>query len=297
MTNLVLTYTIEKEQCLREFLLENNISRKTLTRIKFDNDGSIKVNDKEENVRYILKNGDKVTITLPSEKFSEHVRFIEGNLDIIYEDEYFLVVNKPANLPSIPSRNEEDASLLEIVNTYFHDNNYVTIPHIVTRLDKNTTGLVLIAKHRHIHALFGKTDINKFYLALAKGRVADQVIEANIKREEDSIITRCVAEDGDYAKTQVWLEKYYEKNDASLVKLKLFTGRTHQIRVHMSHLGNPLLGDELYGGNKDLIARQALHCYNLQFKHPITQKELSLKAPLAGDIMMITDTKPRNKIF
>ena len=290
MTNLVLTYTIEKEQCLREFLLENNISRKTLTRIKFDNDGSIKVNDKEENVRYILKNGDKVTITLPSEKFSEHVRFIEGNLDIIYEDEYFLVVNKPANLPSIPSRNEGDASLLEIVNTYFHDNNYVTIPHIVTRLDKNTTGLVLIAKHRHIHALFGKTDINKFYLALTKGKVADQVVEANIKREADSIITRCVAEDGDYAKTQIWLEKYDEKNNVSLVKLKLFTGRTHQIRVHMSHLGHPLLGDELYGGNKDLIARQALHCYNLQFKHPITQKELSLEAPLAGDIKNITDS-------
>lgn len=290
MTNLVLNYTIKKEQCLREFLLENNISRKTLTRIKFDKDGGIKVNDKEENVRYILQSGDKVAVTLPSEKFSEHVRFIEGKLDIIYEDEYFLVVNKPVNLPSIPSRNEEDASLLEIVNTYFRDNNYVTIPHIVTRLDKNTTGLVLIAKHRHIHALFGKIEINKFYLALVKGKVNNQVIEANIKREDNSIITRCVAVDGDYAKTQVWLEKYDEKNDVSLVKLKLFTGRTHQIRVHMSHLGHPLLGDELYGGDKDLIARQALHCYNLQFKHPITQNEISLKAPLAEDIRIITDS-------
>ena len=290
MTNLVLNYTIKKEQCLREFLLENNISRKTLTRIKFDKDGSIKVNDKEENVRYILQSGDKVAVTLPSEKFSEHVRFIEGKLDIIYEDEYFLVVNKPVNLPSIPSRNEDDASLLEIVNTYFRENKYVTIPHIVTRLDKNTTGLVLIAKYRHIHALFGKIEINKFYLALSKGKVNNQVVEANIKREDNSIITRCVAEDGDYAKTQVWLEKYDEKNDVSLVKLKLFTGRTHQIRVHMSHLGHPLLGDELYGGNKDLIARQALHCHNLQFKHPITQKELSLEAPLAGDIKNITDS-------
>ena len=90
MTNLVLTYTIEKEQCLREFLLENNISRKTLTRIKFDNDGNIKVNDKEENVRYILKNGDKVTITLPSEKFSEHVRFIEGIWILFMKTSIFL---------------------------------------------------------------------------------------------------------------------------------------------------------------------------------------------------------------
>ena len=84
--------------------------------------------------------------------------------------------------------------------------------------------------------------------------------------------------------------KYYEKNDVSLVKLKLFTGRTHQIRVHMSHLGHPLLGDELYGGNKDLIARQALHCHNLQFKHPITQNEISLEVPFAEDIRIITDS-------
>ena len=156
MNKLKLKYLIENEQLLREFLLENNISRKTLTRIKFDNDGSIKVNGKEENVRYILKKNDVVEITLPSEEFSEHVRFFEDKLDIIYEDEYLLIVNKPANLPSIPSRNNEDSSLLEIVNGYFKKNHYSTIPHIVTRLDKNTTGLVLIAKHRHIHALFSK---------------------------------------------------------------------------------------------------------------------------------------------
>ena len=130
MNKLKLKYLIENEQLLREFLLENNISRKTLTRIKFDNDGSIKVNGKEENVRYILKKNDVVEITLPSEEFSEHVRFFEDKLDIIYEDEYLLIVNKPADLPSIPSRNNEDSSLLEIVNGYFKKNHYNTIPHI-----------------------------------------------------------------------------------------------------------------------------------------------------------------------
>ena len=144
MNKLKLKYLIENEQLLREFLLENNISRKTLTRIKFDNDGSIKVNGKEENVLYTLKKNDVVEITLPSEKFSEHVRFFEDKLDFIYEDEYLLIVNKPANLPSIPSRNNEDSSLLEIVNGYFKKNQYNTITHIVTRLDKNTTVLVLI---------------------------------------------------------------------------------------------------------------------------------------------------------
>ena len=289
MNKLKLKYLIENEQVLRGFLLENNISRKTLTRIKYDNDGSIKVNGKEENVRYILKKNDVVEITLPSEEFSEHVRFFEDKLDIIYEDEYLLIVNKPANLPSIPSRNNEDLSLLEIVNGYFKKNHYNTIPHIVTRLDKNTTGLVLIAKHRHIHALFSKEELDKFYLALVSGEVEDKIIEASIKRTKDSIITRCVAEDGDYAKTQVWCEKYNSKNNISLVKLKLFTGRTHQIRVHMSFSGNPLLGDELYGGNKQIIDRQALHCYNLKFKHPITRKNIDAVVQLPEDMNNIAE--------
>lgn len=282
--NIKLQYVIEKEEVLREFLLRNNVSRKTLTRIKFDSDGSIKVNDKEENVRYILKKGDRVEVVLPSESFSENVRFLKGKLNIVFEDAYFLIVNKDKNLPSIPSRNNEDASLLEIVNEYFSKNNYKTIPHIVTRLDKNTTGLVLIAKHRHVHALFSKVDIEKYYLALAEGWVEDKVIEANIKRESDSIITRTVDPSGDYAKTQVWLEKYNEKNDFSLVKLRLFTGRTHQIRVHMSYIGHPLLGDELYGGEKKLIMRQALHCQNLKFVHPITAENLDIISDLPNDM-------------
>ncbi len=118
MTNIVLKYTIKEEQILREFLLENSISRKTLTRIKFDSDGSIKVNGREENVRYLLKKNDIVEITLPSENFSEYVRFIDRDINIVYEDPYFLIVNKEINLPSIPSRNLEDESLLEIVNYY-----------------------------------------------------------------------------------------------------------------------------------------------------------------------------------
>ena len=100
-------------------MLEKNISKKTLTRIKFDNDGSIKVNGKEQNVRYNLTKGEIVQVTLPSEQFSKHIRFIDDYLDIVYEDEYLLVINKPINLPSIPSRNIEDKSLLEIVNNYF----------------------------------------------------------------------------------------------------------------------------------------------------------------------------------
>lgn len=292
MSNLILNYTVDKVQILREFLLEKNISRKTLTRIKYDGDGSIQVNGKEENVRYQLEIGDEVKVVLPSEFFSEHIRYIHGVLDIIYEDEYILIVNKKIDLPSIPSRNEEDASLLEIVNYYFKKMDYKTIPHIVTRLDKNTSGLVLIAKHRHIHALLSKTSIDKIYLALVKGEIEENgIIEANITRENDSIIKRTVSETGDYAKTEYKLVRYFSDKDISLVKLKLYTGRTHQIRVHMKYIGFPLLGDDLYGGSIDLIRRQALHCFELKFEHPITKNIVEVKATMPDDIKSIVEAK------
>lgn len=285
MTNIILKYVVKNEQVLREFLLENNISRKTLTRIKFDNDGSIKVNSKEENVRYILKEGDIVEITLPSENYSEFVRFIDKPIDIVYEDDYFLIVNKEINLPSIPSRNVEDESLLERVNYYFREKNINSIPHIVTRLDKNTSGLVLIAKHRHIHALFSNMEIDKYYTALINGRIEQHgIIEAPIHRVSSSIIEREVGEGGEYAKTEYWLEKHNLKNNVSVVKLKLYTGRTHQIRVHMKYLGYPLLGDELYGGDVSLISRQALHCSNLAFIHPISGEKVNVCINLPNDM-------------
>jgi 23S rRNA pseudouridine1911/1915/1917 synthase len=285
MTNIILKYVVKNEQVLREFLLENNISRKTLTRIKFDNDGSIKVNSKEENVRYILKKDDIVEITLPSENYSDFVRFIDKPIEIVYEDAYFLIVNKEINLPSIPSRNVEDESLLERVNYYFREKNINSIPHIVTRLDKNTSGLVLIAKHRHIHALFSNMEIDKYYTALINGKI-DQygIIEAPIRRVSSSIIEREVGEDGEYAKTEYWLEKYNLKNNVSVVKLKLYTGKTHQIRVHMKYLGYPLLGDELYGGDVSLISRQALHCSNLAFIHPIIGEKINVSVNLPNDM-------------
>lgn len=292
MTNIILKYTIREEQVLREFLLANNISRKTLTRIKFDSDGSIKVNGREENVRYLLKVNDIVEITLPSENFSEVVRFIDKPIDIVYEDPYFLIVNKEINLPSIPSRNLEDESLLERVNYYFKNKSINTIPHIVTRLDKNTSGLVLIAKHRHIHALFSNMAIDKYYTALVNGKVADnEIIEVPIRRVSSSIIEREVGEGGEFAKTEYWLEEYISDKDISVVKLKLYTGRTHQIRVHMKYRGYSLLGDGLYGGDVSNISRQALHCTNLKFIHPITDEVVNVKADLPFDMTNVITNK------
>ena len=206
----------------------------------------------------------------------------------MYEDAYFLIVNKEINLPSIPSRNAEDESLLERVNYYFREKNINSIPHIVTRLDKNTSGLVLIAKHRHIHALFSNMEIDKYYTALINGRIGQHgIIEAPIRRVSSSIIEREVGEGGEYAKTEYWLEKHNLKNNISVVKLKLYTGKTHQIRVHMKYLGYPLLGDELYGGDVSLISRQALHCSNLAFIHPISGEKVNVCINLPDDMSNI----------
>ena len=292
MTNIILKYTIREEQVLREFLLANNISRKTLTRIKFDSDGSIKVNGREENVRYLLKINDIIEITLPSENFSEVVRFIDKPIDIVYEDPYFLIVNKEINLPSIPSRNLEDESLLERVNYYFKKKKINTIPHIVTRLDKNTSGLVLIAKHRHVHALFSNMEIDKYYTALVNGKVKNnEIIEAPIRRVSSSIIEREVGEGGEFAKTEYWLEEYISEKDISVVKLKLYTGRTHQIRVHMKYRGYSLLGDGLYGGDMRLIPRQSLHCSKLAFIHPITDEMINVRVDLPNDMTNVIINK------
>lgn len=288
MSNIKLQYTVTTEQILRDFMWENEISKKTLTRIKFDKDGKILVNNKEENVRYKLKKDDIVTLFLPSENFSEHVRYFDEPINILYEDEYLMIIDKPKNLPTIPSRNNDEQSLLERINYYFKSKKFKTIPHVVTRLDKNTTGLVLIAKHRHIHAQLSKINIDKYYLALATGKTEEhQIIEKRIARKSDSIIERCVQEDGEYAKTELTRIKYYEDKNFSLIKLKLFTGRTHQIRVHCSHLNHPLLGDELYGGKTNLIDRQALHCHNLKFIHPITKNEIDVSSDLPEDMNVV----------
>lgn len=288
MKNIKLSFKVTENIILREFLIKNNISKKTLTRIKFDVDGSIRVNGIEQNVRYLLKEGDLVELTLPNEYFNENIRFIKNKLKILYEDEFLIIIDKPKNLPTIPSRNYEDNSLLEYINYYFKNKNYKTIPHIVTRLDKNTTGIVLVAKHRHIHSLLSKINIEKYYLALAEGKTATKlVIEANIKRDSDSIITRHIASDGEYAKTKLTTLAFFHKKNISLIKLKLYTGRTHQIRVHCKHIGNSLLGDELYNGNTKYINRQALHCYNLKFNHPITNKKINIISPLPSDILRI----------
>lgn len=293
--NFTLEYTAgaaEQGKMLREFLKEKEISKSALTDIKFKG-GFISVNGQEVNVRYLLNSGDNVRVEFPPEVPSEGLKGEEVPLEIIYEDEHLLVVNKPPGMNTIPSREHPFGSLASGLIGFYERSGLSATTHIVTRLDRDTSGLVLIAKHSHVHHLFSKQQraggVKRRYEALAEGVIdlEEGTIEQPIARSKDSIIEREVHPDGQYACTIYEVKKRYE--DFTHISLRLLTGRTHQIRVHMSYLGHPLLGDTLYGGNKNKITRQALHCCELTFVHPLLHKELQFHASLPADIKEVLE--------
>mgnify|MGYP000941269762 CR=1 FL=1 len=257
MTNIVLKYTIKEEQILREFLLENRISRKTLTRIKFDSDGSIKVNGREENVRYLLKKNDIVEITLPSENFSEFVRFIDKPIDIVYEDSDIAVINKQAGLVVHPAHGHYSGTLVNALLYHIKDLSGINgeiRPGIVHRLDKDTSGLIVIAKNDKVHTalteMFQEKKIRKTYLAILKGKLnkIEGRVVTQIGRDKNDRKKMTVIDDAAKGKNAITNYRVISQNNLfTLVKVNIETGRTHQIRVHMRYLGYPILGDSVYG--------------------------------------------------
>ncbi|CAM3664340.1 RluA family pseudouridine synthase [Mesobacillus zeae] len=281
---------------LREFLQEQGISKTALTDIKFKG-GRILVNGEEVTVRYRLKEGDRAETVFPLEKPSAGIAEEFFPLSILYEDEYFLVINKPAGMSTIPSREHPSGSLANGLIGYYKQTGIAATTHIVTRLDRDTSGIVLVAKHRHVHHLMSTQqkagELKRTYEALAEGHFHkdEGIVEEPIARKPDSIIERHVDSKGQYACTAYKVVGQYE--DFSHIELELKTGRTHQIRVHMAHIGHPLAGDDLYGGSSSKIERQALHCRKIRFRHPFTGKDLHFFAPMPKDLQeLLNSSKP-----
>lgn len=291
--------TVGRSCRVKTFLKEHDISKGLLAKIKFEG-GHIWVNGEEQFATYPVHEGDVVAIEIPDEAPHETLKPIPFDLDIVYEDDNFLVINKPYGYASIPSVNH-DNTMANFVKHHFVSNNYPNQRvHIVTRLDKNTSGLMLFAKHGYAHARMDKQlqqkSIKKHYYALVEGdtKLEEQgEIIAPIARDVDSIITRRVHKSGKYAHTSYRLVADYGR--VKLVDINLHTGRTHQIRVHFAHLGLPLLGDDLYGGSLGYgIKRQALHCHRLAFIDPFTKKEMVHASSLTDDfetVIMNLQTK------
>ncbi|QOR67602.1 RluA family pseudouridine synthase [Cytobacillus suaedae] len=290
MNNFVLEWTITEESngiLIKDFLKEKHISKAALTDIKFDG-GDIIVNGLTVTVRYALKAGDHLRVVFPYESPSKELISEPIPLNIVYEDKYILVINKPAVISTIPSREHPRGSLANALKYYYESIELASTIHIVNRLDRDTSGLLIVAKHRHVHHLFSeqqkKGDISRRYEAVVHGVIKEDSgrIVAPIGRKSDSIIEREVRDDGQFAATNYTVLKRYDKH--THVSLKLETGRTHQIRVHMTYQGHPLLGDTLYGGNRTLINRQALHCCEVRFLHPILLEEMEFESDLPEDM-------------
>lgn len=250
------------------------------------------VNDEVVKMNRVIKNGEIIKIDLEKDE-SQNIAPEKIDIDIVYEDEDILVVNKKPFMVVHPTKTYQSGTLANGVINYFMESNQNCIVRLVSRLDMNTSGLIIIAKNQFSHGMLSKAmtenKVEKRYLAITHGVFKEKqgTIDKPIYRPEgiENGTRRIVDERGQRSITHYKVIE--EFGDSSLVECKLETGRTHQIRVHLSHIGHPIYGDILYGdgdNERNLIERQALHAYGLNFKSPRTEKELSLRAELPDDM-------------
>lgn len=274
------SFRMKVSQYLREF---HNYSGRSLRNIEV----------------YFNGNKVKTTFKLPQEgilivKEKEKSTDLEAkylNLDIIYEDDDLLIINKPPFLLTHPTLKKVDITLANGIVYYFNDKyKKKLVPRFVNRLDMNTSGLIIIAKNAFTQSFFQSENANieKKYLAIAEGIIEDDhfIIEKNIYKDGDRL-DRIIDERGQYAKTEFKVIERFKNIGVTLVECKLYTGRTHQIRVHLKSINHPIIGDGLYNPESKynkIVNRQMLHSYFLEFNHPTTGKRLKFDIGLYKDM-------------
>lgn len=288
-----LTYTIQPNDSffnVKELLkLKFQISDRLLVKLKKNK--KIWLNSTPTFVDSRLKPFDIVEILIDFEEKSENIIPTQIDLNIIYEDEYYIVINKPSGIAIHPSILHYTDSLANGVKFYFEQKNIKKKIRPINRLDKDTSGIVIFAKNEYIQEFLvkemKKNTFFKEYIAVCEGIFESKIgtINLPIGRKENSIIERCVCSDGDIAITHYNVLKSLK--NTSVVHVTLETGRTHQIRVHLSNIGHPILGDTLYGNPSSVINRQALHAYKVKFIHPITGLNVEYIATIPSDIKSI----------
>lgn len=282
---------------VKEILInELGFSKRAITYLKSKSNG-ILINGQHVTVRTIVKENDVLTINC-EDCVNNEEKLVPSSVlpDIIYEDEDIIALNKPAFMPTHQSQGHFYDTLANSLAYYFKLQNRPFVFRSVNRLDKNTSGIVLVAKNRlassYLSEQMKNDGISKSYIAILQGELDGDggIIETHIRRKEKSIILREVCEKTDDSKIATTSYKILtQKNGLTLVLATPITGRTHQLRVHFAYLGAHILGDDLYGKESPLINRHALHAYKLCFSHPKTNTETELFAPLPQDIKNIID--------
>lgn len=285
-----LSYTIKNNEHfdnVKEVLKTKfEISDRLLLKLKKNN--LILLNNLPCNIKSPVNSNDTVQISLDYPEDNTNIVPTKMNLEIVFEDDWLLVLNKPAGYPIHPSMLHYEDSISNGVRYYFDNIGLRKKIRPVNRLDKDTSGLVIFAKNEYIQECLVRQMksgiLKKEYIAICEGILphTSDTINAPIARKEGSIIERCINESGNVAVTHYDVLKC--NGVMSVVHLVLETGRTHQIRVHMAHIGNPIIGDTLYGNSSTLINRQALHSCKISFIHPVTQRLIHLKAELFEDM-------------
>ena len=297
-----LNYTTENlitSMPVSHFLKQKGFSSQNLVQLK-KNPDAVLANEVPCFMNHVLHPGDTLTLHIREARSSEKIPPVELPLDIVYEDEDLMVINKPAGMPIHPSMNNYYNSMANALAYYFDQQNRPFVFRCINRLDRDTSGLTIVAKHYVSAGMLSAMIANKAasgitreYLAIVKGSVQppEGTITAPLGRKEGSIIERTI----DFEKGESAITHYKvldEKNGHSLVSLILETGRTHQIRIHMKHLGYPLIGDYLYNPDMERIQRQALHAWKLSFVHPITEEKMQFTAPLPEDMAKVAGDTP-----
>ena len=292
----ILTHTVspEEEGRMVKGILRGSLqlSYTLLKSLKW-RENAILLNGQSVHVNAIVHAGDVVSVAL-SERTPREDLYCENTAapNIVYEDDDLLVLNKPAGVAMHPKADDAAAPSLAVMLTGYLGEG--SVPHFVSRLDKGTSGLLIAAKSGYVHDRLRRalhsSELRREYRAVAVGQVTPPcgVIDAPIGRADGSIIRRCVREDGLVSRTEYEVLQTTER--FTLLRLRPETGRTHQLRVHMAYLGHPLAGDWLYGTeDKNLIARPALHSYELWFTQPVTGQEMHFTAPIPHDMQRLLE--------
>ncbi|MCY9674188.1 RluA family pseudouridine synthase [Bacillus pumilus] len=249
----------------------------------------VRLNQKPAHHAAKVSQGDQIIIDLFETEESD-VTPEYGELEVLFEDEHLLIVQKPAGRPTHPNEQGQTGTLANLVAFHFQANGEEKRVRHIHRLDQDTSGTVIFAKHRLAHAaldqMLSKKTIKRTYIAIAEGLFKKKkgTIDAAIGRDKHHAVKRRISPTGQKAVTHFQVMDINKRLQLTAVKLQLETGRTHQIRVHLSSIGHPLVGDTLYDGVREYINRCALHAKQVDMKHPFTGEHLIIEAPLPPDM-------------